>query len=168
MSVLEVGGGLGELQVALLESGLASDVINIELATNWEASASELLAERKLSDRARRLQGDFVEVASKLPMVDVVIMHRVVCCYRDWSRLLTEACAKTRRLLVLTFPNRRAGPLIAVENLYHRVRRRQFRAFVHSPAEMAALVVGSGFRIDYVHKTGFWRTVIWNRQQSEG
>ena len=47
-SVLEIGGGLGEIQVVLLERGLADFATNVDLATNWEREASALLDERGL------------------------------------------------------------------------------------------------------------------------
>ena len=36
MTLLEVGGGVGDLQVALLESGFAKSAVNVELSTTWE------------------------------------------------------------------------------------------------------------------------------------
>ena len=72
MSLLEVGGGVGEIQLALLEKGAASSAINIDLSPNWEGEAADLLAERGLTDRVTRLTGDFVEEAATLPHADAV------------------------------------------------------------------------------------------------
>src|SRR5205807_1060885 len=52
-SVLEVGGGVGTIEIALLESG-AARATNVELAATYEDTARALLAERGLSVRASR------------------------------------------------------------------------------------------------------------------
>jgi hypothetical protein len=37
---------------------------------------------------------------------DLVILHRVVCCYPDYERLLTAAADHARRALVFSYPPR--------------------------------------------------------------
>jgi hypothetical protein len=51
------------------------------VSENWERAAQALLDERGLSDRVSRVVGDFIDEAEGLPMADVGILHRVVCCY---------------------------------------------------------------------------------------
>ena len=162
MSVLEVGGGVGEIQVALLESGAAATAINIELSRTWETAAGALLAERGLIDRVTRLNGDFVQEAAGLPKADAVILHRVVCCYPDWKAMLTAATSRADRFVVVTFP--RPWPwfrmIAVIENGFHRFRKRQFRAFVHSPEAMIALLSSSGFDMAADHEEALWCTVV--------
>src|SRR6478736_7923056 len=50
-TVLEVGGGVGEIQIELLERG-ASHATNLELSPAYEEEASRLLRELALEDRA--------------------------------------------------------------------------------------------------------------------
>jgi hypothetical protein len=161
MTVLEVGGGVGEIQVALLESGLAASTINIELSPNWEAAAKALLAERGLTDRVTRLNGDFVQEAASLPKADAVILHRVVCCYPDWKGMITAAASRSNRFVVATFPRERLGfrAIVAIENRLHRLRRRQFRAYIHPPEEMIDLLRLSGFPRVGDGEGPLWRTV---------
>ena len=162
MTVLEVGGGLGEIQVALLESGVAATAINIEISTTWEPAARALLAERDLTDRVTRLNGDFVQEAAGLPKADAVILHRVVCCYPDWRAMLTAATSRADRFVVLTFP--RPWPwfrmIAVIENGFHRLRKRQFRAFIHPPEAMIELLTSSGFDMATDHKEAVWRTIV--------
>ena len=103
-SILEVGGGLGEIQVTLLEQGNAASSVNVDLASNWEVEARRLLGEKGLESKVERIVGDFVQIEPDLASADVVILHRVVCCYPDWRALLTAAIAKADRLIALTFP----------------------------------------------------------------
>ena len=105
-SVLEVGGGVGSIEIVLLEAG-AERATNVELAATYESSAGELLAEHGLTDRVERRIGDFVAEAAEIPPHDVVVMHRVVCCYPDVDALVGSGAAHARRRMVLTYPQQR-------------------------------------------------------------
>ena len=52
-SVLEVGGGIGSLQIELLEAG-ASHATNVEIIDSYEATARSLIAEHGLEARVER------------------------------------------------------------------------------------------------------------------
>jgi magnesium-protoporphyrin O-methyltransferase len=162
MTVLEVGGGAGEIQVALLESGVAASTINIELSPNWETAAKALLAERGLTDRVTRLNGDFVQQAAALPKADAVILHRVVCCYPDWKAMLTAAASRANRFVVVTFPRPRLAfrAILAIENGFHSLRKRQFRAFIHPPEAMVRLLNAAGYSVIADHEGLLWRSVV--------
>jgi magnesium-protoporphyrin O-methyltransferase len=162
-ALLEIGGGVGDLQIALLESGVAATAINVDLAPTWEEAAHSLLADRHLTGRVSRRQGNFVEIADDIPTVDVVVLHRVVCCYPDWRSLLRAAADKAGRLLVMTFPPAWTKPLLMVENVIHRLRRRQFRAFVHSPAEMVQMLGSAGLKMTQQENTFLWSTAYLSR-----
>lgn len=76
-SVLEVGGGVGAIELALLEAG-AERATNVELAATYEREAAALLAERHLEGRVERRVADFVAEADTIAPHDIVVMHRVV------------------------------------------------------------------------------------------
>lgn len=165
-SVLEIGGGLGEIQVVMLEKGLADFATNVDLASNWESEASALLDERGLQDRVTRVCGDFVELAPTLPTSDLVILNRVVCCYPDWRALLTHASSRAATHLVFAFPRPWLRPILWFENLFHRVRGRRFRAFIHPAPEMMTLLEKAGFRPIADHRSSVWRTTLVARAAS--
>ena len=131
-SVLEVGGGIGAIEIALLEAG-AGRATNVELAATYEDTARALLAERGLSDRVDRRLGDFVAEADAIEPHDVVVMHRVVCCYPDVDALVGAAAERASRRLVLTYPQERAAVRAAfsIGNAVMRLRGSTFRAYVH-------------------------------------
>ena len=166
-SVLEVGGGVGQIQVALLQSGVAESAINVELSSSWEGAAAGLLAERRLVDRVQRIQGDFVDRAATLPKADVVVLHRVLCCYPDWKAMLTAAIGNSNEVVALTFPNDRWWTRwgIRIGNMMCRVSGRSFRGFVHSPGPMISLLQRSGFAIVSEVPGTVWRTVIARARQ---
>src|SRR5712691_1096182 len=102
-SVLEVGGGIGVIQLELLKAG-ATRATNVELSPAYDSLAGELLAKARLEGQVERRVGDFVEVAKELEPADDVVLHRVVCCYPDVEALVGAAAGRARRCLVLTYP----------------------------------------------------------------
>ncbi|HEX9437530.1 MAG TPA: methyltransferase domain-containing protein [Candidatus Limnocylindria bacterium] len=166
-TVLEVGGGVGGIQLELLRAG-ASRATNVELSPEYETSAEALAAEAGLTDRVERRIGDFVEVAPTIPPADIVVMHRVVCCYPYLERLLAPAAERTRSALALTFP--RATPWIRaalrVGNAWFAMTRCSFRAFVHPPAEIERIAVAHGLRPAYRHRGFVWQTVVYERAEA--
>src|SRR5579862_7408123 len=106
-SVLDVGGGVGAIELELLAAG-ADRATSVEISAAYEDAAHGLLAERGLLERVQRRVGDFVEEAGAIEPHDVVVLHRVVCCYPDAGALVGAAATHTRRVLLLTYPQERA------------------------------------------------------------
>ena len=103
MSVLEVGGGVGAIQLELLRAGAAATV-NAELSPAYEPYAAELADEAGLGGRTERRVVDFARQGSESQAADVVILHKVVCCYPDYETLVGQASSHTTHQLALTFP----------------------------------------------------------------
>lgn len=142
-SVLEVGGGVGAIEIELLEAG-AERATSVELASTYEDAAAGLLRERGLSGRAERRVGDFLAEESAILVHDVVVMHRVVCCYPDVDALVGAAADHARRRLVLTYPQERTviRAIISVVNAVMRVGGSTFRVYVHPFDRIASAAVG--------------------------
>ena len=86
-TVLEVGGGMSEIQIELLERG-AARAVNLELSPAYDEEARRLLEEHGLADRAERRVHDIAVEPEGVEPADVVVLHRVVCCYPDYELLL--------------------------------------------------------------------------------
>ena len=156
-TVLEVGGGVGEIQIELLERG-AARTVNVELSPGYDEVAAQLLREHGLVDRAeRRLQDIAVEPESVEP-ADVVVLHRVVCCYPDYDRLLGAVAGRARHAVVFSYPPRNVGSRawVAGANLVLRIMRREYRTFAHPPRAMLEVLERRGLR-----KTFAGRSLVW-------
>ncbi|MGH3508241.1 MAG: class I SAM-dependent methyltransferase [Nocardioidaceae bacterium] len=163
-SILEIGGGVGELHVELLGRGAAT-ATNLEISPNYEAEATQLLERTGMAARVDRRFLDIAQVPDQVERADVVVLHRVVCCYPDFERLLGAAASKAGRLLVFSHPpgNLVARTSFAVENGMRRLKGDSFRAFVHAPVEMRNVVVGSGLRDTYRWRGFSWCVVGFER-----
>ncbi|WP_309066559.1 methyltransferase domain-containing protein [Microbacterium sp.] len=160
-SVLEIGGGIGDIQLELVKRG-ASKATNLELSTGYESEARRLLDEAGLGERVERLLGvDLAVSPDAVEPADLVVLNRVVCCYPDYARLLSAAASRARHAVVFSFPPRnwftRAGT--AAVNLWCRLRRSEYRGFVHSPDAMVAVLERHGFAPRYRHTGRFWSVV---------
>lgn len=163
-TVLEVGGGVGELQIELLKKGVARTV-NLELSPAYDEEARRLLSEAGVEGRAERRLHDLAADPDAVESADVVVLHRVVCCYPDYERLLGAAAEHARRLLVFSYPPRNGVTrfLIAVQNLFFRLRRIEFRTFAHPPARMLAVLEDRGLRRAYAHHPLVWQIAGFER-----
>jgi magnesium-protoporphyrin O-methyltransferase len=85
-TVLEIGGGVGEIEVELLRRG-AAHAVNLELSSGYEEEADRLFRESGLVGRAERRLHDIAMDPDGVEPADVVVLHRVVCCYPDYQRL---------------------------------------------------------------------------------
>ena len=157
-TVLEIGGGVGEIQVELLRHGV-SHATNLEISTNYEEEAAELLHGTGLQGRVDRRLLDIAQQPDDVDPADVVVLHRVVCCYPDYEKLLGAAAGKAGRLLVFSHPprNRVTRGLLWWENFWRRRKGDPFRSFAHPPAAMLGVLTQTGLRPTYR-----WRGIGWH------
>ena len=157
-TVLEIGGGVGEFQIELLKRG-AANTLNLELSAAYDNEAIGLVREAGLDGRMERRLHDIAADPQGIESTDVVVLHRVVCCYPDYERLLTAAAEHARRLLVFSYPPRNVLSrfLLGAQNLLFRLQRKEFRTFAHPPARMLAVVENRGLKHAYAHRPVVWQ-----------
>jgi tRNA1(Val) A37 N6-methylase TrmN6 len=159
-SVLEIGGGVGEIQLELLRRG-AAHVTNLEISTNYEAEAERLLGQAGMTGRVTRRLLDIARSPDEVEPADVVVLHRVVCCYPDYEALLSAAGSRAQHLLVFSHPpgNTLSRGIVWAENLIRRAKGQSFRAFVHPPDAMVSVLSGTGLTARYRHQGRAWHVV---------
>lgn len=160
-SILEIGGGIGDIQLELLKRG-AAKTTNLELSGAYEREARRLLDEAGLGARAERVLGVDIAVApGAVGPADIVVLNRVVCCYPDYAGLLGTAADHARRAVVFSHPPRnwitRAG--VTAVNAWCRIRRHEYRGFVHSPESMVEVLERHGFTPRYRRSERAWRII---------
>src|SRR5918998_554972 len=78
-TVLEIGGGVGEVLLELLKQGAQRGEV-VEFLPAYEREANALAAEAGVADRARFRTADLVADAKSRDEADLVVMNKVVCC----------------------------------------------------------------------------------------
>ena len=164
-TLLDVGGGIGVLHHALLDRGFAS-ALQIDISDAYLATAAAEAARRGHAGRVAFRQGDFSSLAPSLPRADVVTLDRVVCCDPDFARLLAAAADRARCAVAFSYPRPRwlVRAFVATANAARRLVGRAFRAYVHPPAAMAAVLERSGFRRRWAGGTWVWAVELFERR----
>ena len=163
-TVLEIGGGVGEIGLELLHRGAAS-ATNLELSPGYEGEAARLLEEAGLTGRVDRRIADVATDPAGVGPADIVVLHRVVCCDPDDATLLGVAADHARRQLVFSFPARNLASraFVGAQNAVLRLSGRQFRTFAHPPSAMLAVLAEHGLRPVLAHRGPVWRVAAATR-----
>jgi 2-polyprenyl-3-methyl-5-hydroxy-6-metoxy-1,4-benzoquinol methylase len=163
-SVLDVGGGNGVLGIELLKAG-AERAITVELSSSYDATATELAREAGVEERVERRVVDFADAAEEFPEADVVVMHRVVCCYPDGDALVAAAAGRARRLLAFSFPRRTWWMQVGAwaVNAYLAARSMEYRSFIHRPDRLFTAAERVGLTAVWEHDGPLWRLAGFER-----
>lgn len=163
-TVLDIGSGIGAMSLGLLDAGV-KQAICVDMSPAALAANAEEAQRRGVADRVGQVEGDFVAIASTLPLADLVVLDRVVCCYPSYAPLLEHATARSRRLLALAYPRDRWWVRLAmwIENAWRGMRGDDFRSFVHRPAAMADVLHRGGFTRSRTLSSFVWQMELYTR-----
>ena len=165
-SLLDVGGGIGAIHHVLLDGGFGG-ATHIDASRAYLDVAQEEAERRGHKARVAFVHGDFHALAAATPLADVVTLDRVVCCDPDYATLLGAAADHARHLLALTYPHDRwfTRLFVTIINGLRRLRGTPFRAYIHPPGAMAAVVEGRGLRRRWTGGTVVWKVEVYERQR---
>lgn len=157
-SVLEIGGGVGTLQIELLKAG-AERAVNVELSPYWEGTARELVQEAGVQDRWEYRVDNVAADGKEVGPADTVVMHRVVCCDPDPEALVSAAAERARRYLVMSFPRERLASraFVGLVNVVARLLRWEHRSYVHPVAAILGAAERRGLRPVLEHRGFIWQ-----------
>jgi SAM-dependent methyltransferase len=147
-TVLDIGGGVGEVLLELLKQGAERGEV-VELLPAYEPEARALAAEAGVAERAGFRTADLVGEPDAREPADLVVMNKVVCCTPDGVALAGIAAGLAGRTLVLSHP--RESPLaragFGAANVWLRLSRKRFRVFLHPRAALDDAVHAHGLRL---------------------
>jgi hypothetical protein len=163
-TLLDIGGGGGAIQHALLDAGL-EHATDVEASTAYLNAAKTEAQIRGLAGRVSYLQGNFVDLAEEVAPADIVTLDRVICCYPDMEKLLGLSAVRARKLYGLVYPRDtwwiRIG--LAVGNFLFKLRRRAYRGFVHPTKTVEAVIGNNGLKRRFYRQTLLWQVAVYSR-----
>ena len=165
-TVVEVGGGIGQIQAELLRRGASRGTV-VEVVAGYERAAHDLAHAIGIADRSAFVLVDLLADEATVVPADVVVLRRVVCCTPDGPDLLAAAAAKARRTLLASYPRDRAviRAFSRLENLCFRLVGKRFRSYVHAPAELERAAAGRGLTRSRVSRGLVWETAQYDVQR---
>ena len=165
MTLLDIGGGVGDIQHAMLRLGV-SHATNCEASTAYVEACRQEAERLGHSEKIQHLQGNFVDVAGAIPPADIVTLDRVICCYHDLPGLIDSSVRKARRYYGLVYPLDRWWIRLGM-HVYYNVRnwlqRNPMRMFVHPTEAVEAAVLSHGLQRRFYRLTGIWQVVVYAR-----
>ncbi len=164
LTLLDIGGGVGAVQHALLEAGVRS-ATSVDASSAYVNTARSEAQRRGLSDRVNYQFGNFVDVAEDVVPADIVTLDRVICCYPDMQKLVSLSAGRARKLYGLVYPRYtwwiRLG--LAVGNFLLRLQRSPFRTFSHPTQAVEAVLKANGLKRQSYSQTLIWQVVVFSR-----
>jgi hypothetical protein len=163
-TVLEIGGGIGQVLLELLRSGASRGEI-VELVPAYEEHAVALAHEAGAGDRVSYRTADLVADPKARVPADVVVLNKVVCCTPDGVELAALAASLARRTLALSFPRDVvwSRAFFWATNVVLRLARRRFRVFVHPPRALAAAIESQGLALASERDGPLFRVAAYER-----
>jgi magnesium-protoporphyrin O-methyltransferase len=163
-TLLDIGGGVGAIQLALLRAGAAS-ATDVDASTAYIAAARKEAERAGVGDRVHYVHGNFLEIAPEVVPAGIVTLERVICCFPDMTGLVARSVERAGRLYGLVYPRdtwwMRFGAL--VENLLLRLRRPPFHFYVHRAAVVEEIVRRAGLERRFSRNVGFWQVAVYAR-----
>ncbi len=102
-SILDIGGGIGIIQIKLLKFG-AAKAVSVDAAHACISVARKLAQEQGVDHRITYQLGDFVEVADAIQAADIVTLDKVICCYADMTSLVSLSSKRARNIIAAVYP----------------------------------------------------------------
>ncbi len=158
-TVMEVGGGIGQIQAELVRRGAAHGTV-VEVVAGYEQTARTLAEAIGIADRTSFVLADLLETPDVVDSADIVVLRRVVCCTPVGPSVLGAAADHTRRTLLASYPRDRIAVRVVahLQNAVLALMRKRFRVFVHSPGELERAAAGRGLFLSRVERGVVWET----------
>jgi Methyltransferase domain len=163
-TLLDIGGGIGAIQLELLKAG-ARSAVSVDASTAYIEAAQQEARRQGLEDSIQFQHGDFVELADGLPSADIVTLDRSLCCYPDMPALVGKSVRRAQQLYALVYPRdtwwTRLG--LGIVNGMQRLRGSSFKVFVHPTQAVETILQQNGLRRRFYRLSGVWQIVVFVR-----
>jgi len=155
-TILDVGGGHGQLAPALLEAGY--DVVVLGSAPD----AGTRIARYCETGRCRFTVGDLINLPYPARSFDVVISFRLLPHMRAWRRVIAEACRVARTMVIVDYPSRRSINVLSSRlfGLKRRIERNTRPFTLFRPRDIAGAFAEHGFAISGSAPQFLWPMVL--------
>jgi hypothetical protein len=163
-TLLDIGAGVGAIQLALLGAGAAS-ATTVDATEAYVLVAREEAARRGFADRTDGRVGTLEALASVIQPADVVTLDKVVCCDPDLAGLLARAAERAQRMVGLVYPRETWWNRFAARGLaaWGWITRDSTRWHLHRTGDIDSILRSAGFARRDVDRTMIWQVALYVR-----
>jgi len=163
-TLLDIGGGIGAVQLELLRSGL-NKATDVDASKGYLQMAKEEAGIHGYADSVEYLHGDFLDLNHAIENHDLVSLDKVICCYPNREELLENAMKRADVAIGLVFPhgNALSKTFAFLVNMYMTIKGSAFRTYAHSPIDVHQQLVSSGFNRKGSESTFIWKVWLYAR-----
>jgi len=131
-------------------------------------AAREFTDEEGMNGRVEFILGDIVEMNDEIPVIDIMMHDKVICCYENFDGLLETTLEKTRNIYGFIMPR---NYLIArfsfgFSVLISKLFRRDFHPFFHPEQPILDRIENAGFKLKYENQTFIWKVRVYQKVKS--
>ena len=161
MTFLDIGGGIGAIQYALIKWG-ALNGVSIEASSAYIDSIKEETGKNNLTEKVVFKHGDFTTIASDLNSADIVTLDKVICCYDDMNRLVDLSSKLARKIYAVVYPrdNWWIKLFLPIINFYPKIKGSSFRLFIHPTNKVEDIIIKNGLKRIYNTTRLFWQVAV--------
>lgn len=161
MTLLDIGGGVGAIQHALVPAGV-NYALDVDASAAYLAAAREEAERRGLAERIHFVHGNFVALASALPPADLVTLDRVICCFHDMPALVSLSAARAQKLYGVVIPHATWHRRLfnQVHHLMLALARLPIHFYVYRADAIDAVVRAQGLERRFSCVVDQWQVVI--------
>lgn len=163
-TLLDIGAGVGAIQLELFKSGLKQST-DVDASSAFLDKAKQLAEINGLEKSIEFLHGDFSDLEDKIKEADIVTLDKVICCYDDMESLVKLSAAKAKSLYGVIYPrdNWLAKLSFSFSNIYLWITRSPMRVFVHNNVTVNSIITESGLKLKE-HFTGYiWQVSLYSK-----
>lgn len=164
-TLIDIGGGVGAIQHELLKEGI-QHVYSVDASSAYIETSKEESIRQGYLDRINYIHGNYVDLASGIPNADIVTLERVICCYPDMKDLVQRSISHSNKYYGVVYPLDTWWMKFVLKfiNAFSRLKRSDFRAFVHSKKDIHEIIEDNGFDRCFRKKSGLWVVEIFKRK----
>ncbi len=163
-SALDIGGGIGAILFQLLEQGV-KEAQSVDISEAYCEVLQEEIKQRQLDQQVKIWKGDFLCLKDDLPVVDIVTLDKVICCYENFQELVQYSLAKATKWYAYTIPRNvwwvKLGHFL--KEYKFRKRPDDFRSFVHPVHTIESLIEEQGFKKYSQRTKAEWLYTLYQR-----
>ncbi len=164
LSLMDVGGGVGIIQLELFKKGIAS-ATDVDASPGYISVAKEAAEADGVKNNINYHQGNFIDIAPSLETQDIVTLDKVICCFPEVENMLHQSLQKAHKYYALVFPRDHVpGRFFGwLGNLWFKISGTPFRFYLHPSTLVHSTITNHGFeRIEY-RTTAGWQVALYRK-----